>query len=289
MLKKDSYAIFLFRLTALACFLFLSGGCAGKNITATTAAPLDEWTDDEWADEDELFVEHPEVYDPLEGLNRKVFVFNDKLYFWVVKPVAEAYEFIVPVDIRLSFRMAVDNVFFPIRVVNNLLQGKVENASIETVRFVVNSTLGLGGLTDPAGDLLDLQPKQEDFGQTLGVYGVGAGPYLCLPFLGPLNIRDGAGVLGDYLLNPALYLTWDNIRVSAGYYSTEKINRASLVLGKYEKFVEESFDPYIAIRDAYNQNRNSKIADSGLTTQGFFIDKQLLLDLFNQSIILLPW
>lgn len=247
--------------TVLGCILIITGSGAFAD------EPLEEWTDDEWADEDGLLMESSSVYDPWEGLNRKFFVFNDKLYFWILKPVAQTYDFLVPSDIRVCLRNAVDNMFFPIRLVNNSLQGKIEEAGIETVRFIMNSTLGMAGLTDPAKDLLNLQSQDEDLGQTLGAYGIPNGPYLYLPFFGPTNIRDGVGIVGDKLLNPFFYLTWNDLYSSVGYYASDKINRTSLMLGEYEKFKEESFDVYVAMRDAYNQNRKSKIEDSGLTSQ----------------------
>jgi phospholipid-binding lipoprotein MlaA len=217
----------------------------------------------EWAEEEDAFFEQPDIYDPLEFVNRKIFLFNDRLYFWAFNPTAKAYAAVVPKDVRSSLLRAVDNLIFPVRFCNCLIQGKVRQAGVEFGRFTVNSTLGLVGLTDPAADVFGLaQPPDEDLGQSLGVYGVGSGAYLCLPFYGPSNLRDAAGLFGDHLITPAFYLTADHFAAGSAYYLTDLVNRLSLNLGEYEKFKDETFDPYVAMRNAYQQNRTNVIRDA---------------------------
>lgn len=220
--------------------------------------------DDEWAEENDLFMDEDNgVADPLEPLNRAFFQFNDKMYFWVLKPVATGYRNVVPEDVRICVRDFFSNLMSPVRAVNSLLQGKVKESGIEVARLLVNSTLGIAGLSDPAKDGFGLtNVNEEDFGQTLGRYGVGDGIYFCWPFLGPSNIRDTLGLVGDFFLNPLSYMTADNVVAGIGAYAGERVNHTSLTLGDYEQFKESSFDPYLAMRDAYRQHRKSKIKDS---------------------------
>lgn len=205
--------------------------------------------------------ETPGVADPLEPINRVFFQFNDKLYFWVLKPVATGYKKVIHEEIRVSIRDFFHNLLAPIRVVNNLLQGKVKQSGVELGRFVVNSTIGVVGLADVAKQEFGLVSRDEDLGQTLGVYGLGGGIYICWPVLGPSNIRDTVGMVGDAFLDPITYLAASDAAAGIAVRSEEAINHTSLTLGDYEHFKESAFDPYLALRDAYFQYRRSKIRD----------------------------
>ena len=212
-------------------------------------------------------VEDPEplreyVADPLEPLNRVFFSFNDKLYFWLLKPVATGYRVVVPKPARVTVGNFFFNLKSPARLVNSLLQAKFAKGGDEFARFVVNTTVGVAGLWDPARSWFHLVPSDEDFGQTLGKYGVGDGIYLCLPVLGPASLRDGVGLVGDYFLDPVsyLYINGEN-EAALGVRSEETVNRTSLNIGDYEDFKSASFDPYSAMRDSYIQLRKSKIND----------------------------
>jgi phospholipid-binding lipoprotein MlaA len=225
---------------------------------AVTADP-DLFTEDDWDEEEPV---RKYVADPMEPVNRFFFSFNDKLYFWLIKPVARGYAAVIPV----SARECVDNFFFnlrmPIRLVNSIMQGKLRRSGEEFSRFAVNTTIGIGGLWDPARDWFNLSPSHEDMGQTLGKYGIGEGIYICWPFLGPSNLRDSLGLAGDYFLDPVNYLTINNEAPEAlGLKAGDTINHTSLRLGDYEALIEGSFDPYSAIRDGYIQSRRSKIND----------------------------
>lgn len=199
--------------------------------------------------------------DPLESINRVFFNFNDKFYFWMLKPISQGYAYVVAENVRICLRSFLKNLFAPVRIVNNLLQGKIVDTGIETARFVINSTVGVLGLVDPAKNEFGLFPKEEDFGQTLGVYGIGEGMYICWPFFGPSNVRDTIGMVGDSFLSPVSYLAWSDPGAGAAIKAGKEINDTSLTLGDYENFKESALDPYIALRDAYRQYRQKKILD----------------------------
>ena len=204
------------------------------------------------------------VSDPLEPLNRGVFIFNDRLYFWFLKPLAKGYALVLPKAVRECAGNFFFNLKTPVRLVNSALQAKFAGSGKEAARFAVNTTIGVAGLWDPARSWLKLSPSEEDFGQTLGKYGLGEGPYLCWPIIGPANLRDTLGLVGDYFLDPVSYLSMNGENGEAlGLKSEETINATSQRLGDYEAFKEASFDPYSAMRDSYTQSRRSKINDTG--------------------------
>ena len=213
-----------------------------------------------------------EEYDPWEPFNAKVFEFNRQLDRWALKPVAQGYNFVVPNAIQVGVSNIIHNVRFPSRFINNLFQRKVKGAGIEASRFLVNSTLGLGGFWDVAKDL-DLITPEEDTGQTLGFYGVKPGPYLVLPFLQPYTVRDLIGYVADVFMNPLNWLVAPIIEVNGipsaiphthdttilivqmGARAFEILNERSLNLEKYQGVEEATLDLYTAVRNAYLQKR----------------------------------
>ena len=199
------------------------------------------------------------IKDPLEPMNRVFFTFNDKLYFWVLKPVNKGYSAILPTDVRLCIGNFFTNLASPIRFINNLLQGEGKDAGIVLGRFVINSTLGILGLGDPAYVDFDLEPQQADFGQTLGKWGFGEGIYLLWPGLGPSSVRDTFGFAGDYFMHPYPYLSEDFVR-DIIYYTVRQINALSLSPDVYEELIRISVDPYVASRQAYYEYRRSIIS-----------------------------
>lgn len=202
------------------------------------------------------------VADPLEPVNRAFFAFNDKLYFWVLKPVSKGYSLVVPKAVRECAGNFFFNIKTPVRLVNTALQAKFSRSGVELARFAVNTTVGVAGLWDPARSWLKLSPSDEDFGQTLGKYGVGEGIYLCWPVMGPNNLRDTLGLAGDYFLDPVSYLYLNHQNEAAlEIRGGETVNKTSMRLGDYEAFKEASFDPYSAMRDSYIQSRRNKIND----------------------------
>ncbi len=220
------------------------------------AADSDAWREeDNW---DENFDDEAEIPDPLEPLNRVFFHFNDKLYYWVLKPVARVYAAIFAEDVQIVVRNFFDNLKTPTSAVNSLLQGQVQDSSVEVARFLLNSTAGIFGLADVAKDVFDLPSTGEDTGQTLGYYGLGGICYINWPILGPSNLRDSIGLVGDTYLNPLTYLDTD-WEVIAGVKALERVNQTALTLGDYELLTETAVDPYTALKDVYQQYRNGQI------------------------------
>ena len=214
------------------------------------SAPFMDDDDLSFLDEEDEVID---VYDPLETFNRGMFWFNDKAYFYVMKPVAKGWRWLAPEPLRLGIRNFFSNLRAPIRFVNAALQGKFRDSGNELTRFGVNTTLGIGGLFDPAKAHFGIERKIEDTGQTLAHYGVGPGPYLVLPFLGPSNFRDGIGLFGDVYLSlvPVLF-------EHRGYWiaiSGDVINFLSIDKDTYEGIKRDSLDPYLFLRDAYAQYR----------------------------------
>jgi phospholipid-binding lipoprotein MlaA len=197
--------------------------------------------------------------DPLEGVNRVVYKFNDVADTTVIKPVATAYKAITPSPVRTGVSNFFNNINTFISSINNLLQFKFTNAFTEAGRFVINSTFGVAGLIDVAG--MDKVPvHKEDFGQTLGVWGVGNGAYLVLPILGPSTIRDGTGLLVDTLaFDPITYIHEPETRnVIRGIQFLDK--RTQLLDAK-DILDNASLDSYAFTRDAYLQSRETKLRD----------------------------
>ena len=198
------------------------------------------------------------IADPIEPINRAFFYFNDKLYFWLLKPVARGYGFILPQSVRIGVRNFFDNLGFPIRFVNCVLQGKFEGAGREANRFLVNTTAGLLGLIDVAEEKMGINEQDEDFGQTLGFYGLGPGFYINWPILGPSSLTDTVGIVGDIPLDPVSY-TGETF-IALPVRSLDLVNRTSLTIGEYEDLKRAALDPYVATRDAYYQFRQNKIS-----------------------------
>lgn len=193
--------------------------------------------------------------DPWEGMNRKIYAFNDAADRWVLKPVAKGYTKVVPRVVRRGVSNFFVNILYPIVIVNQFLQGKWKAGFSDTGRFLLNSTLGIGGLFDPATDA-GLPLNQEDFGQTFAKWGVGSGPFLVLPFLGPSTIRDGVGTACAMPLSPWTYV--DDERVRYGAAALFAIDTRAALL-EAEELV--SGDRYTFIRDAYLQRREFLIHD----------------------------
>lgn len=197
------------------------------------------------------------VADPLAPWNRLMFKFNDKMYFWVLKPVARGYKAVVPTFFRKCIRNFFNNIEAPVRFANCLLQGKVTPALGELGKFIFNSTIGVAGFGDPARNFPDLNPDEEDLGQTLGRYGIGQGIYLVWPFFGPSTLRDTLGMAGDLFIEPTSYI--QPLAASIGVDGFQKINKTSLQLGQYEAFKASAIEPYTAARDAYLQYRQAEV------------------------------
>jgi len=199
------------------------------------------------------------IYDPLEPLNRVFFTFNDKLYFWVLKPVKTGYTTVIPWDFRFVIGNFFDNITSTVDFVNTLLQGRFKDAGIVLSRFVINSTIGVFGFGDAAAESFNLQPPKGDFGETLGIYGIGEGIYFDWPFFGPSNIRDTVGLAVDWQLLPYSYVGLDSDEIIA-VRGWEYINKMSITPETYEELKRISVDPYVAVRQAYVDYRRNRIS-----------------------------
>ena len=201
-----------------------------------------------------------EEYDPWESFNEKMFTFNRNLDRFVLKPVARAYMVVMPEPFQVLIANGFDNINFVPRFVNSLLQGKWSGAGRELARFLINSTAGIGGLFDPAKDFWGIQRSREDFGQTLGVWGSGPGPYLVLPFMEPLTVRDGIGKAVDGLMDPLSYLlpfVPERLLMKVG----DIINERALNYDLFQGFEESVIDMYSAVRHGYLQRRRNLIRE----------------------------
>jgi phospholipid-binding lipoprotein MlaA len=199
------------------------------------------------------------IADPLYPWNKAMYHVNDKLYFWLMKPLAQGYSAVAPEDVRLSVSNFFDNITTPVRFVSSLLQLRIKDAGNELVRFLYNSTAGVCGLVDAAKEDLGIRKQDEDLGQTLGRYGIGHGFYLVWPFLGPSSLRDTVGRIGDRFLDPVHYV--DPTEASVGITVYDKVNETSFRIGDYEDLKKSAIDPYVSIRDAYLQYRKKKVED----------------------------
>lgn len=195
--------------------------------------------------------------DPLESWNRKVYGFNETVDRYTLRPVAKAYKGYTPSLVQRGVGNFFDNLRYPITVVNSYLQGKLVDGTSDLARFLVNSTIGVAGLFDVATPM-GLEKHDEDFGQTLGVWGVGQGIYIVLPLLGPSTGRDLVGQGADEFLDPLNLIEDDDVRLALWVlYLTDR--RAGVLA--YERLVRDSFDPYLFVRTAYLENRLKKVHD----------------------------
>lgn len=198
--------------------------------------------------------------DPFERVNRAVFSFNEAADEYVIKPVAEAYRFVLPEFVRTGVTNFFSNINDVLIAANNLLQGKPSNAASDIGRFLVNSTIGILGLFDVATDM-GLDKNREDFGQTLGVWGVADGPYMVLPFFGASNVRDTVGLVvdieTDFMLNTNKLDSDEKLAVNG----LRVINRRADLLDAGQLLEDAAFDKYSFVRDGYIQRRRSQVFD----------------------------
>ena len=210
-----------------------------------------------------------EVFDPLSGYNRIITSFNDKVFINILNPISEGYAYILHENIRVGIDNFFENIMFPVRFSNNLLQLKFKNSGEELERFLVNTTWGILGFMDPATKKLDIKAHKEDFGQTLGFYGVGDGFHVVLPFLGPSNLRDIVGITADSYTSPlstsgdkfTQYKIPNTTMEQIGIKTFDVINSNSLKLGQYESLKKDALDLYPFMRDIYTQARKKQIEE----------------------------
>lgn len=197
-----------------------------------------------------------EVSDPLERINRGVFWFNEQADRFVIKPVAKGYDWLLPKPVKRGVSNVFDNLFTPVVAVSDLLQGNFQESAEDVGRFVVNSTVGVVGIFDVATGW-GLERRREDIGQAFGAWGIGAGPYLVLPILGPSNVRDGVGLVGNYFLQPQNYIEDDGARwgvtILGGIDTRYRLLDASTVLE------QAALDRYAFVRSSYAQYRQNLV------------------------------
>ncbi len=206
--------------------------------------------------EDE-FEDQQDIFDPLEPYNRFMTGFNDLAYVYVLNPISDGYKFVAPEDVRFCVNNFFDNLSTPVSAVNNLLQGKFINAGSELLRFVLNSTLGVGGLGDFADEVLGIKAHNEDLGQTLGYYGVGSGFPLVLPIVGPSNLRDALSLSVTTLADPWQFAIERRDLLWIKAYG--RLNMYSFYADKYMLIKKDAIDLYPFLQNFYEDYRNKQI------------------------------
>jgi phospholipid-binding lipoprotein MlaA len=217
--------------------------------------------------------------DPWEGFNRASYKFNDALDRAIAKPVAKGYKKVTPRVVRTGVSNFFSNLGSITTVFNDVLQGKMKQAGQDSGRFLLNSTLGLAGLFDPAS-AAGIERNDEDFGQTLGKWGVKSGPYLMLPILGPSTVRDTVGRLPDQFTSPVNYLQDDSTRYiidGVGFVDM----RASLL--DLDAQIEKSYDKYAFIRNAWLQRREYKVTDGNVGDVSSELEEGMEVDPANEA------
>ncbi|WP_435640875.1 MlaA family lipoprotein [Micavibrio aeruginosavorus] len=213
-----------------------------------------------------------EPNDPLEGYNRVMFAVNDVVDQAVFRPVAKGYRFAVPQPARNGVRNFLNNLRAPIDLANETLQGDFAGVENVLVRTSVNTLIGVGGVIDVAG-MEGYVHQREDFGQTLGVWGVGQGPYIIVPLLGPTTMRDGTGLLVDGFMDPLFWYLY-NIEKFGWYYArlgVSYIDAREELLDALDDLRRNSFDYYAATRSAYLQRREAMVTDMSTGALGSHI------------------
>lgn len=254
---------FFFMLLCVGFFSFYRASIShSQGFMVGTDTLSEDYIDD---GENVLVDSHLKIHDPYEKFNRKMFKFNHVVMTRLFNPLAKGYDFVVPEGVQGSVDNFFSNVRMPVRFFNNGFQGKFKRSSIELSRFLLNTTVGIGGLFDPAKGMFHLEAYDEDFGQTLGHYGNGSGPYIVWPILGPSTGRDTIGFIGDAALSPSLwfgvYEVVDDDLLSGLSILKRVNNYAYNVRERYETMTGDALDPYTALQHAFIEYRKKKIAD----------------------------
>jgi len=213
-------------------------------------------------DDEEDLLDEPGQRDPFEGFNRDIFSFNRGMDRWLFDPITRGYQFVMPAPGRRALYRVFQNMDSPVILANHMLQFRVVDAAGTTTRFVINSSLGVAGLFDPAADWFEVYRREGDFGQTLARYGSPSGPYLMLPFFGPSTVRDVFGDVVDILADPLSYvlgpITWWTIMLGGG----EGLTTRDAHFDDLRVLEAGSIDFYSALRSAYLQNRDAMVREA---------------------------
>lgn len=230
---------------------------------APTGDPFADPFSDEVYEEDPFEKKEPDIRplsDPFEGFNRSMYTFNDTVYEYALRPVAEVYRDYVNEEFRIALRNLYNVFLAPAKFVSCVVQLKFKKAGVVLVRTVINVPLGWGGMLDVAGQEYGIVEVDEDFGQALGYWYVPPGPYVMLPFLGPSTARDTVGTVVDTLLNPLFWLI-PNAEVGTPVTAGRAINDTSFIIEDKKALDESAIDPYESVRDFYHQIREKKIRE----------------------------
>lgn len=241
------------RLVAAAMVVGLATGCATSRLAPTA-----------------------EAWDPVEPVNRVMYKVNDFGDRYLLRPAASGYRRALPPAMRAGVRNVFSNLLYPVTVANDLLQGKFRQCGRDGARFLVNSTIGLAGLFDPA-TRIGLEEHDEDFDQTLSVWGAAEGPYLVIPLFGPRTLRHLAGDSVDAPLTPFVNIADGDVAVTLGAWVIYQVDNRSRLLDADQQ-VFESFDPYVFVRDTYLQNRRYKALDGNVPEDDSYLDEAELDD-----------
>ncbi len=229
-------------------------------------------TEDDLFDDD--FFDTVEISDPLEPFNRAVFSFNDFVYLNVLDPVSDAYTKVVPDPVERGLGNFFRNLRFPVRFVSNVVQGDFDTARIESERFIVNTTAGLGGFKNAADRIEGLErPAPQTIASALGAYGMGEGFYIVIPFVGPSTTRDALGILGNRTVSPwhKPYTVIDDEAVRISLDAVEFVNASPRLLDAYQAATDNAFDPYSSVKNAYVQSSRQHIRPLGLAQPNHII------------------
>ncbi|MZH46176.1 MAG: VacJ family lipoprotein [Nitrospinae bacterium] len=202
----------------------------------------------------------PILTDPLEGYNRWMFGVNESLYDHVLEPVARGYRNVVHENLRIGIKNLFSNAMAPVKFFSSLLQLDFEKSGRVLARTLINTTFGIGGLADVAGEEYNIEDVNEDFDQALGSYGIPTGPYVVLPFFGPSTARNIVGRAADGFLSPAFFLA-PGFEISAGVTLEENINAVSFIVDDKKQLEESALDEYESIRDFYHQYRHGLVKE----------------------------
>jgi phospholipid-binding lipoprotein MlaA len=258
-------------LALLLAFAALSATAQGEAPVrpqdARAAEAVEPAADVDWGEGESI------IWDPLEPVNRAIFQFNETLDAWFMEPLATGWDFVLPIRVQLCVANVFTHLKLPVRFANDVLQLKPLKAFDDTGRFVVNTLVGLGGLFDPASHLAGIPKHDEDFGQTLGRWGVPPGPYLYLPLLGPSNPRDSVGLAVDSL--GAVQTFFLSFPILASAAAVNAVNDRSLTLEQVRAERESAFDFYAAVRTGYSQFRENRVHDRAVKPKRASADEDL--------------
>lgn len=254
---KNSHFKNTFRICTLPCLAFIG--------LFSVVAAQDIYMSDEELYENGVD-EMTQVSDPLESINRYTFKFNDFVYLNIVQPIADGYTAITPDPVEEGALNFFKNLKYPVRLVGNLLQGRLNGAWVETGRFAINTTVGIAGIFTPADTVEGFEPiSAEDIGQAFGAWGIGEGPYIVLPLLGPSNCRDFVGFIGDRAADPlqepfSLIHDW-NWEWKLALSATDFVVASPRLMDRYEQMKGTAIDPYGSLKNAYMQNRRAAVEE----------------------------